>query len=838
MNKKTTALSIAISLALGSGFISTAAHAEEQQVEKLQKMKVTGSRISTTDMEGPNPVDVYTASDIADMGAVSVDDVLRGLTQNGSGSYGNNATNSFAAGTSGVSLRGLGSSRTLVLLNGRRVANYAFGQNMNDTFVDLNSIPLSAVERIDVLKDGASALYGSDAIAGVINIILKRDYEGFEIKTKSGVTSEMDGEELNATITAGKTFNDDKTNIMVSFNAVNKGNIMREDRSNTSSADLTDRGGFDWTSSRGNPGYAFDVDGNYLGALCGQDANGNELSCNYDYASDIAMIPESNRYSLLSTINHQLNDDVNSFLELALNRVETTTISATTPTDENDGIIVAADNPFNTFGQDVKLRHRMTAAPNRVNDVTTDSARIVTGLEGLSYWGERDIEWNADVGYHYTQTKNVGSGYINRAAYQALIDNGTYNPFSPHNSADSIAPAVTETTRKGKSQLAFLNAGAAMPVYELPAGDIQMAFGGEFRYESAEDTPDSQVAAGEIIGSGGTSSKGDRNVIAAYTEFMIPVHETTELQLAGRFEHYNDFGSAFSPKAAIRFQPHEIVVFRGSYSQGFKAPTLPELYMGSSTSYQNLVDTTGEAAQFKVVSSGNEDLEAEKSESFNFGVVVEPIEDLSITADIYRITNKDKISRLSSQDLIDNDSPNVIRDDGGNIVQINNVYLNLDEQEVQGIDMGIDYTYETLASGSFDFSLNGSYIDSFKITDSDGVTTETAGKDTGGVEGGGPRFKGNGSVIWAYQDFKFVNRINYTHSYDALYATEKFTEIDSLTTWDTQLAYSGIEQMKIAFGINNVTDELAPFSNDSNGYDIVVHNNVGRFIYLDLAYQF
>ena len=840
MNKKTTALSIAISLALGTGFISPVAHAEEQQVEKLQKMKVTGSRISTTDMEGPNPVDVYTASDIADMGAVSVDDVLRGLTQNGSGSYGSNFTNSFAAGSSGVSLRGLGSSRTLVLLNGRRIANYAFGQNLNDTFVDLNSIPLSAVERIDVLKDGASALYGSDAIAGVINIILKRDYEGFEIKAKTGMTSERDGEELNATITGGKTFND-TTNVMVSFNAVSKGDIGREDRSNTASADLSDRGGFDWTSSRGNPGYVYDLDGNRIDSLCGEDASGTPINCNYDYAPEIVMVPESDRFSLLTAINHQVNDDLNSFLELALNRVETTTVSAPTPVDEGEGIIVAADNPYNTYGEDVTMRHRLVAAPNRVNEITTDSARIVAGLEGLSYFGEKEVEWNADIGYHLTETENVGKGYISKAGFQSVIDSGAYNPFSAFNSAESIAPAVTETKRKGESQLAFLNAGGAMPLFDLPAGEVQMAFGGEFRYESAKDTPDAAVNSGEIIGAGSTSSDGDREVFAAYTEFMIPVHETTEIQLAGRFEHYSDFGDAFSPKAAIRFQPHDIVLFRASYSQGFKAPTLPELYMGASTSYQSLVDSrTGEAAQYKVVSSGNPDLDAEKSESFNFGIVVEPIEDLSLTADFYRITNEDKIGRLSSQDMIDENNPNVIRDSAGNITQINNMYLNLDKQEVQGVDVGINYSLETVSNGEFDFSLNGSYVDSFKITNSAGETEETIGRDTGGVQGGGPRFKGVGSVIWSYSDFRFVNTLRYTHSYNAMESlqTEEFTEIDSLTTWDTQLAYSGIEQMKIALGINNVTDELAPFTNDSDGYDIAVHSNVGRFVYLDLSYQF
>ena len=148
-------------------------------------------------------------------------------------------------------MRGLGQSRTLVLLNGHRVANYAFAQNTSDTFVDLNSIPLSAVERIDILKDGASAIYGSDAIGGVINLITKRDYEGFDFNAKVGETTKKDGETLDLTATGGKNFNDGRTNLMVTANFVRKNNIESKNRSNTHTADQTRLGGDDWRSSYG-----------------------------------------------------------------------------------------------------------------------------------------------------------------------------------------------------------------------------------------------------------------------------------------------------------------------------------------------------------------------------------------------------------------------------------------------------------------------------------------------------------------------------------------------------------------------------------------------------------
>ncbi|WP_439437360.1 TonB-dependent receptor [Salinivibrio costicola] len=836
MKIRTTALSVAIGLAVGSVTFASTAIADEsqEQAQELQKLKVTGSRIATTSLEGPSPVDIYTSEDIAEMGATSVDDVLRGLPQNGSGSYGNSYTNSFAAGTSGVSLRGLGPSRTLVLLNGRRVANYAFGQNLTDTFVDLNSIPLSAVERIDVLKDGASALYGSDAIAGVINVILKKDYEGLELKTKTGITSEKDGEELSATITGGKNVTDD-TNIMFSVNLVSKGSIAREDRKNTASADLSSRGGFDWRSSMGVPGTVYDIDGNELDDLC----SGFTKDCKYDYASEVIMVPESDRISVITAVNHDLSIDTSTFFEAAYNRVQTTTVSAPTPVSHrgDDAITVSSSNSNNTYGEDVKISHRITAAPNRVNETTTDSWRFVTGAEGYTSLFNREASWNTDVGYHITETETIGSGSINQTVFQQLIDNGTYNPFTDKNSAASVAPAVMSTKREGKSEIGFFNADMSLPVYALDSGDIQAALGVELRYESAEDNPDPN--ASQVIGSGSTSYEGDRIVSAAYTEFMIPVHEDIEVQLAGRFEHYDDFGNAFSPKVSVRYQPSDIVVFRGSYSEGFKAPTLPEIH-SSSTSLQFVKDGNKGFEQREVIFSGNQNLDAEKSESFNFGVVVEPLDNLSLGADFYRITNTDKIGSLSSQDLVDNGSDLVERDAAGNIVRINNGYLNLSKQQVQGVDGNIDYMFDTQEVGSFGMGIQGSYIDSFKVSDTDGVLSETAGKDTGGLQGGGPRFKGNATLAWTQGDIKLVNVLNYTHSFDALEKrkTDSFKEIDSFTTWDSQFKYSGVENFDIAVGVNNVTNELAPFYNSSDGYNFAVHSNVGRFMYMDLTYNF
>ena len=822
---KRSNLSLAIGLVIGTVVFTTATNAAEQ-VEKLQKVKVTGSHIATTDIEGPNPVDVYTAQDIKDMGASDVGDVLRGLTQNGGGSYGSSFTNGFAPGSAGVSMRGLGQARTLVLLNGRRVANYAFAQNSNETFVDLNSIPLSAVERIDVLKDGASAIYGSDAIGGVINLITKKDYDGFDFDLKGGQTSHGDGENVDMTVTAGKNFNDGKTNIMVSTNYVHKSQIKAKDRSNTKSANATSRGGDDWRSSFAPGGrvYAND-DGDDLGC-----ANGAS-ECLYDFAEYAQIEPETEHFSILSSLNHQITDDVTLTTELAYNRVNTKTTAAPTPNSELT--VIDASNPNNTYGEDVFIRNRIMEAGPRKNEITTDSIRFVTGLEGYANVFDTDVDWTVSAGYHYTETKSEGSNYLTVDGYEAAVASGAYNPFSSSNSRSSLAGALTDTLRKGKSKLGFINADASFPIVALPAGDLQMALGTEFRYEAGEDVPDAQSAAGNIIGSGATGSDGHRTVVAAYSELQIPVHDTVEAQLALRGEHYSDFGNAVSPKIGLRYQPSDIIMFRTSYSEGFKAPTLPEVNSGVTRAYETVDDGTNGRTEVEVRQGGNKDLEAEHSYSFNFGTVINPIENLTLKVDYFKITNTGMIDTRGTQSIVDGNGSGVHRNVDGTIDYVDNQYVNLNKQMVRGVDTEIGYLLPTASAGEFKFKVQGTYTIDHKITDPDTGTFD----QYIGTYYAGPRFKGKASVVWSVSDYKLVNTVNYTGSYGQLYETDSVKDVDSWTTWDTQLSYSGFKNLVLTVGVDNVLDELAPFYNYSNLYNFEFSDNIGRYYYAGLSYS-
>ncbi len=848
-----TVLSTAVAVALGSSFVSSAAYSNEDSVEKLEKIQVTGSRISRVDVEGVAPVTIISREDLDRSGATSVADVLRSLTENGGGSYNETYTNSFAPGSAFTSLRGLGSSRTLTLLNGRRVANYGFAQNVNDTGVDLNSIPLGAVERIEVLKDGASAIYGSDAIAGVINIILKDSYDGTAVTFTTGSTTKHDGQEGKINLVTGKEFGD--SNVLVSFDYFNRNNINMTDRDLNDSADHSDKnGGYDFRSSLSiYPSYEIvNADGSSKDPkqnVC-NDPTGNQ--CAYDYAGYLDLVPATERYGLLSIFSHDFNDSVSGFAELSYNHVLTDTRSAPTPDFINR--VMDASNPNNPTGEAIRVKARYADVGPRLNEITNDAYRVVGGFKGGLEFADKFIDWEGAAGYSRNETVTQGKNYIHTDRFYAAVDNGSYNPLTPtQNSQEVIDTFRLSTKREALSEMTFVSGSFSMPVFSLPAGDVYMAAGVEWREESIDDKPDPNGAAGNIMGAGGTSSKGDRNSRALYSEFSVPLHDTLEMQLAGRFEKYSDFGSTLDPKIAFRWQPLDNLMFRTSYSTAFKAPTLPELYLGESISYVRVIDEAGcdanpgnpefcNANQYKQRSSGNADLEAEEAESFNFGVVYEPVDNLELKLDIYKIRNTNVIDQLSSQDIVDTNNPALVeRKDDGTIDYINNLYLNVAKQVVEGVDAEIAYSFD-FGANEFGLKYKTSYLHTFERADSDGEL-EDVRSVSGVLSGSGPHLKSKYLATWDREDHGVTFTTNYTSSYQQPRDPSKVggtdTSIDSHYTFDIQYVYDGFDKTKLTFGVDNLTDEEAPFSNyNSDGYDITVHDNRGRFVYGKVAYNF
>ncbi len=841
-NKKTLAALIHLAcsglVASGLAFAATAqaAEQEEEQAVELQKESVTGSHLKRVDIEGLTPVLVIDRDQIDNSGATTVAEVLRKLPSNSGPSFDEKFTNSFAPGSAGVSLRGLGQNATLILVNGRRVANYGFAQNINETFVDLNSIPLGAIERIEVLKDGASAIYGSDAIAGVINVILRKDYEGSEVELGYGGTDKGDGEETSANFLAG--VNSAMGNITFNVNYFKRKAIMHTDRDFSKSANHESQGGYDFRSS------AYPI-------ANVRSASGPWLAINgfFDYNPYITLVPATERLSSMLNLNRDISENVRFFGEFSYTQVRTDAQMAPTPLfGDVEDVVVRADNPFNTYGEDVYTRWRMLDAGPRKSHIETDSYRILAGLEGT--WGEWD--WNGAAIYSRSKTVDNGKNFINRLALIDAIDKGEVNPFGTTRS--DLDPVKASTNRTAISTLKSIDFTATTDIFELPAGSVGLALGAEYRKEAVEDTPDKLSEEGQIIGSGGTSSEGDRHLTSLYAEASVPIIDALEAQLAVRFEDYSDFGTTTNPKIGLRYQPNDWLMVRGSWGTGFRAPSLPEIYLGKSVSYPFLTDTrrcavTGNDAdcggsQYKTEFSGNPDLDPEESDNIYLGLVVEPIDNLNIGLDYWKFKHTDRID-ANTQYLLDHEEAfpgKVVRadpafpGDPGEILLIKDTFLNLSEQKTDGIDLDVRYKIETDEYGTFELHGIGTYVFSFKRRAAPGEPLE----DLVGTYGY-PEFRGNLYLDWTRNDWGVYAALNYIGSYDQYYPEPDGSsgKVDAWTTFDLQVRYMGFESLDVRLGVDNLFDEEPPFSNsETEGYDFATHDPTGRFIYGRVKWEF
>ncbi|MEN8179742.1 MAG: TonB-dependent receptor [Pseudomonadota bacterium] len=815
----------------------------EEDPAALEKVEVTGSHIKRVDIEGPSPVLVIDRKDIDASGGSTVAEVLRSITSNTGPSFDEKFTNSFAPGSSGISLRGLGQDATLVLLNGRRMANYGFAQNINDSFVDLNSIPLGAIERIEVLKDGASAIYGSDAIAGVINIILRKDFDGAEATVDYGASDKNDGNTSGFNLLTGTT--NANSNLTFNLNYFRRKAVMLSDRDFSASANHD--------GQEDNDGYDFSSSANPVSNVRSAET-GDWLAINgfFDYNPYITMIPATERLGAMINYNRELTADVNLYTQLIFNQNQTDAQAAPTPLfGDNEDVVVSADNPYNTYGEDVYTRWRMLEAGPRLSHIETDSYRFLTGLNGMVG------AWDWDAGFNFSRSKTVdtGSNYINRLALISAIDEGEINPFgTTENDPDTMESIKASTSRTAVSEQKGLDAKTSTEIMELDAGSVGLALGMEYTEQSLKDSPDKLSEEGQIIGSGGTSSEGDRELTSAYVELSVPVLETLEMQLAVRHENYSDFGTTTNPKVALRFQPTDWVMVRGSWGTGFRAPSLPELYLGASESHNFLIDTTRceitgadadcGGSQYQVVFSGNPDLDPEESTSWYLGLVVEPMDDLTIGIDYWKYDHTNIID-TDTQYILDHEDayPDVVvrsdpafDGDPGEIIYINDSFINISDQKTDGFDLDIKYEFDIEGIGDFGVQTVATYVRSFERRP---VADEPYEELLGTYQY--PKWRATAALDWERGDYKARLATNYIDSYEQFYTDwdDEISYVDSMWTWDAQFVYSGIESTDITLGVLNLTDEEPPFSNSEiEGYDFATHNPMGRFIYTRLNYAF
>ena len=684
-------------MSLGIPLATMPAVAQDDEGE-LSPVVITGSNIPTVELEGPSPIVRIDREEINRSGAETVGELLRRLPQNNAGSYDEKFQNSFAPGTSGISLRGMGMQYTLVLVDGRRLGNHSMAQNMTTSFSDLNGVPLAVVDRVEVMLDGASAIYGSDAVAGVVNIITRDNFDGLEINVGYSNTTDDDMATQRYSITAGTV--SENGNAWVNIDYMQRNSMQYDDRDYSASANQGPKG-YDFRSSSGNPGSIkilpgsengfesgfYQVPGDSTGTPTAEEIIGAPGINRFDYNPWMTLTPEMERYSASGRINYTLTDYATAFVHTTYRNLKTHQEMAPTPAfgDLNTDTwgILPASNAFNPFGEDTTFRHRLIEVGPRLFDIETDVFRALPGVKF-------DIgdNWQAETAFLYNKVESVdfGQNFVSADAFKEALASSdpatAYNIFGAGlgiNSPSVLDGLRVNTLRRAESELRMFDVKAAGDLLELPGGTLAMAVGAETAKEETSDIGDALSMANKIVASGGTSNAGRRDRDAGYAEFMIPVIgednrisgiHSLGIQAALRLENYSDFGSTDNPKVGLKYSPEEHVLLRATYQTAFRAPSLQQLYMGQSISYPFLLDPArgDEGMQYRTIQGGSEDLDPEESDSISVGGVFDiPMPDdmnLSLSVNWSQIELEDQIAGLGAQYMLTNEDlfgNNIIR---------------------------------------------------------------------------------------------------------------------------------------------------------------------------------
>ncbi|MDG1733680.1 MAG: TonB-dependent receptor [Thalassotalea sp.] len=851
----------------------SAISAEEE--ENIERIEVTGSHIKRTDMEGPSPLTSISSDDIKKSGVTDLISLFAKLPIAGQGTFSTQANSSddTANGGSSVSLRGLGADSTLILVNGRRVSVSPFAKGIDTAFVDINNIPLAAIKRVDILKDGASATYGSDAIAGVINIILRDDIEGVEISAKIGDTADGGGQEENISLVWGNST--DTTSHTFVLDYFNRDEILYSDRDYSESANQSakrpnDPSATDFRSSAGIPGtiaLASDstirVPDTFGNDVCPAEDIVGDL-CRYDYAPHMSMVPQTERFSYNYMGKYEINDNIEFFTELNGQNAKTMIRGAGSPsfnelfmsgTNANHPL---ADDPTSIFyQQDLTMRRRMVDIGNRKKEVDTDYYRVITGLRG-------DIgEWNWEAAYSYIKSESVEmgvDGYPNSERVQQAIDSELWNPFEPSaNSAESLAFIETTTTRVGKSTNKTLDAKISGPVFSMPAGDLMIGVGAEYREESISDNPDDQFLRGNVFGTEATQANGSRDNTAIFAEVAIPVLDSLEVQVAIRHEDYSDFGTTTDPKVSFLWAPTDSLSLRGSYGTAFRAPSLHQLGLGRTDESPTLVDTVRcdavgninkacEPQEYTAVFEGNPDLGAEESTSYNVGVIYNITDDLSFTVDYYSYEIEDIIdsdtqfvfSNFGADPTVVERLPSTLPGDPGEVVQVFDSFQNIGDLDTSGLDVDLRWNLET-GMGEFKLSYVLNYVLEYEDKRPDGNGGQRIDTEAGDFEQ--PEFRWTAAVDWISGggDIGANASVNYIDEFkqDASVQGPGVSSLDAFVTVDAAVNYYGLENTVFTLGATNLLDEEPPFAyHDFMGFAVNVHSGQGQFAYFRASYKF
>lgn len=971
-----------------------------EQEQTLEEVVIVGTQIKGADIEGALPVTVVSSDDIDARGVTSGAELLRSIPQVGAIGFsdvrgGITGVNAARGDVASFNLRSLGEGNTLVLVNGRRAVLHPITQTSAVDSIPVatsnaNALPTAALKRVEVLRDGASALYGADAVAGVINYVVDDTYEGSKISLRAGAEQGTSRDDFRIRGVKGIRFNDDASHLVVSASYARRNGILATENDFTADSDLRSRApefasdtSLDQRSSlEVTPLLAYDGLGTFHlrptdllrdngSTLSTADCGGNGISgsdavlndgvqdlCldagNHDRAlrpnrNEVrTLVSDMERLNLFAHASHEISDTLELYGEASYYRSVTNRQWEQASILSNGRFFVPADYYYNPLGPVTFSDGRVN--PNRLPgldpavvpveglgfellslrpvdvgtrniEVTGDSYRFLTGVRGT--W--EDWDYDSAVLYSAAKVEDKASNRISTPLLQAQLSLDTpdaYNIFTgvnPNNPASildatvnpraSIDPFIVSAAREAKTSLALVDFRVSNPaVFEMPAGDAGLGLGLEWRRETLDEdndsifdgsTPyvdplDTSLAPGDITNLSslqGSSFRpdfdGDRTVASAYAELLLPLLADLpgayrlDAQIAVRYEDFDDFGNITRPKLALSWYPLESLQFRGAYSEGFRAPNLVQLNSPSqsiTTSVQDYAEgivlgtgniNAGPAnGNYILQTSGNPDLDPEKSENLNFGVVWTPVESLTLTADWWQIKTTGTVGVLSDENQSRLDAvlraqgsfnPNVVRaapdasNPLGEILVINRQFMNLNERKVEGFDLGIFYQFDT-SIGGFRADINGARLLNFDQEAGNeaaqlvsfGADPTVLGSSVGSLirREFFPKWRITSSLRWNSHDDLWSAALFYRYVSSVIEPTvevnNEFLEVDSHDTVDFSLSRRDlfVEGTDVRLGINNLFDEEPPLASEAYGFEGELHSSRGRYLFLSVSREF
>jgi iron complex outermembrane receptor protein len=888
--------------------------ASSEEALKLEKFVVTGSYIPIAGVATAIPVTVLNAQAIEDTGiTTNVLEILRKAAPqfSGNGNLGNSNANISSGSTGGGSAVAFRNTQTLVLINGRRAAYAPILSSGGFQYVDVNLIPVSAIERIEILQDGASALYGTDAVSGVVNIILKHDYKGFEINAYYAFTDNTGGYAQRKVSVVGGT-GTEKTGITMAAEWSNSDPLWQFERSFSNPAYGTPT--FAGVVNIGSQYYvlkpglnapptgthqsaaALVAAGTYIPvnstALIFGPLYGADGQYAFNLAQYVTVLLRNERKSVTMNFEHKVNDNITLFGDMLYTQTSTSSQLNAQPTNTSS----PATHPLNPFDVTVTARNRFVDHP-RIYNYDTDSLRGVIGLRGTLGNG---FTWETGANKNIIKQQYRNDGVIDTATRVAVVASGDINYFARQQAAGAVEASGMFGTALGTATSTLLTYDARVTgeIFDLPGGPLGFAAGVEYREETLNQTADRGSQSATFTWDSATTLdpfNSGRNIKSVFAEVRVPIfggddHKTgahlLELQAAGRKEIYSDTDDPMVPKFSVRWLPiDDQFAVRATYSKSFSAPTLFNLFgpggIGFTPSLS--LDRNGGGApivgQANARSGANPNLLPSRSKNYTFGFVWSPksVKGFSLTMDYFDIEQTDLISSIGSETILQDVELNGATSPYASFVKINSftgtaitaagqigsnpiddIYVtdtlvNIAKQHLAGIDVKVDYTWNSDSLGKFDMSLAGAWYNKYIAqTLPSAAEFETAGYATN-FNGTIPTWQTYSQVNWSRGKWRATLGWTYIPGVEDVNAAPGETEaaydadVEAYSSFDLSASYTFGSEMKmlsgatIRIGANNILNEGIPMAgstfSESNA-DIATYNPIGRLFYVDVRFKF